>query len=173
MQRKPKLYLFLGYPGAGKTTVSKIISEASGAVHLWADVERHKMFEEPTHSKEESDQLYKYLNNKADQLLSEGKDVVFDTNFNFYEDRQKLREIAEKNNAETILIWITTPEDIARSRAVNTHTSRNLYEMSMTNEQFNNIVKKLEPPRENQQTVRIDCSDVNPASVKQILGLQS
>ena len=59
---KPTLYLLIGYPGAGKTTVAGIISEQKGAVHLMADAERHKRFPNPTHSAEESLQLYDELN---------------------------------------------------------------------------------------------------------------
>jgi len=91
---KPKLYLLIGYPGAGKTTISKLIASTTGATHLWADVERHKLFGKPTHSQAESLKLYDYLNQEAEKLLAAGHSVVFDTNFNFHDDRQKLREIA-------------------------------------------------------------------------------
>jgi predicted kinase len=166
------LYLFVGYPGAGKTTVAKIIADNTHAVHLWADVERHNMFSQPTHSNQESHQLYENLNEKADQLLGAGKSVVFDTNFNYQADRQKLRAIAAKNRARTVLIWITTPVEVARSRAVTAHQTRNLYPINMSEEEFNEIVSKLEPPTEAEQAVKIDCSDVNPESVISILGLK-
>jgi predicted kinase len=73
----PTLYLMLGYPGAGKTTISKEITKRTGAVHLWADHERRAMFSEPCHSKAESDELYAALNTRTDQLLGEGSSVVF------------------------------------------------------------------------------------------------
>jgi predicted kinase len=166
---KPKLYLLIGYPGAGKTTASKIIAETTGAVHLWADRERHRMFDQPTHSQPESMQLYDELNHQAEQLLAAGRSVVFDTNFNFYADRQKLREIADRQGAETVVVWITVPEAAAKARAVNTLDSRNGYQMSMSEEQFDAIVSKLEPPREDEKVIKIDGAKFDKETVIALL----
>jgi len=88
--------------------------------------------------------------------LAAGKSVVYDTNFNFFADRQKMRDIATRNGAETVLLWITLPKQIAKQRAVNSGRSRNGYEVSMTDEQFESIVAKLEPPSENEKYIKID-----------------
>lgn len=171
MSKKPQLYIFVGAPGAGKTTIAQAVAEATGAKHLWADVERHKLFKNPTHSKEESNQLYEQLNNAADYLLKQGRSVVYDTNFNFYIDRQLMREIAAKHQAETVVIWVTTPDEIARQRAVGENIMRNGYPMSMTDEQFNSIVDKLEPPRKNEKVIKIDATRLDKASALKLLGI--
>lgn len=167
--KQPTLYLFIGYPGAGKTTISKIIAEATGAAHLWADVERHKLFKRPTHSQAESVQLYDHLNRQAEALLAGGQDVVFDTNFNFRADRKKMAEIAARNGAAVKLIWITISKDVAKSRAVNLPNSRNGYEMGMTGEQFDAIVAKLEPPAEDEKFIKIDGTKLDRKTVLALL----
>lgn len=168
---KPRLYLFVGYPGAGKTTISKYISDNTGAKHIWADVERHKLFPEPTHSKEESDELYARLNAATDYLLEQGKSVVFDTNFNHKADRDKLREIAEKNGAETVIVWVDTPIDVAKERAVFSHQCRNLYDVIMSEEQFDTIASKLEPPEKEEKAIVIDGTDTNDKILSEKLKL--
>ncbi len=168
---RPKLYLFIGAPGAGKTTTATIIAKTTGATHLWADNERHKLFTHPTHSQAESSYLYEKLNADAEQLLAAGKSVVFDTNFNFYSDRQKLAEIAERYNAETIIVWMTTPLDICRERSVGSHERRNGYAVHMTDEQFNAIVAKLEPPTDSETVIQVDGSKVDKHHVVELLGL--
>jgi len=169
--QQPTLYLFIGAPGSGKTTTAQIIAETTGAVHIWADAERHKLFPHPSHSREESDLLYTKLNIEAEQLLAAGRSVVFDTNFNFYADRHKLDAIAKRHHADTLIIWMTTPTDIARTRSVGTHENRNGYTMHMTNDQFDAIVAKLEPPREDEKTVQIDGSQLEQQKVVERLHL--
>lgn len=169
---KARLYLFVGFPGAGKTTVANLIADCSGAVHLWADQERQAMFETVTHSKQESDELYDKLNQRADELLAAGKSVVFDTNFNYLKDRQYLCSIAAKNNAEVTVIWMQTPIEIARDRALHEHhRDRNGYDQTMTAEEFERLTNHVEPPSDNENFITIDGTDIDTEAVKRQLGL--
>lgn len=159
------LYLLVGYPGSGKTTVSRIIHDQTGAVHIWADRERRLMFGKPTHSPEESRALYNHLNHLTDTLLSEGKSVIFDTNFNYYKDRQHLRDIALKNNAKTLVVWITTPKETAKVRAVHEQKLRNYYEYVLPEDDFERIAGHLEAPHDDEHPVKIDGTTISPETV--------
>lgn len=160
----------VGYPGAGKTTVARWIAEHTGAVHLWADVERNKLFASPTHSESESGRLYQFLNKQTDRLLGEGKSVVFDTNFNHHADRQLLRGIAERHGIETTVIWVATPVELAKQRAVHSQVVRNNYDFAMTAEQFDAIAAKLEPPRpEDEKIIKIDGTKLDVEAVIRLI----
>lgn len=163
------LYLMMGYPGAGKTTVARWIAERTGAVHLWADVERHKMFAAPTHSQTESRQLYDELNHQAERLLAAGRSVVFDTSFNHYADRQLLRDIAEKYGARTLIVWVATAADTSRDRAVHAQVVRNGYNFAMSGQQFDAIAGKLEPPRADEKIIKIDGTKLDADAVIRLL----
>ncbi len=158
---KPTLYIFVGYPGAGKTTIAKLIETRTGAIHLWADRVRQEMFDTPSHSRHESRQLYDKLNAETAAWLQQGQSVIFDTNFNFYEDRQLLRAIAKENGASTVLIWVTTPEDIAKNRAVEKsdgETTRIYGNMTATD--FARMAGNLQPPRDDEQALKIDATNL-------------
>ncbi len=169
---KPTLYLFVGHPGAGKTTIAQLIAKRTGAVHLWADRIRSELFENPTHSRQESKVLYDKLNAETAAWLKMGKSVVFDTNFNFYDDRQLLRQIADNNGAQTVLVWVTTPKDVSRKRAVTMSDSRptRLFG-NMPLSDFERMAGNLQPPRSEERAITIDGSDLQDNTVYQALGI--
>lgn len=166
---QPTLFLLVGYPGSGKTTTSKYIRELTGAEHIWADRERRTMFSTPTHTHEESRQLYNHLNEVTDRLLAEGKSVIFDTNFNFYKDRQHLRDIAATHNAKTVVVWITTPKETAKQRAVHERTLRNFYEYILPEEDFERLSNHLEQPHDDERPIKLDGTHISLEIVQQAL----
>jgi predicted kinase len=170
--KRPTLYLMVGYPGSGKTTTSHIIHDLTGAEHIWADHERHDMFPNPTHDKDESHKLYKVLNQRADELLSKGRSVIFDTNFNFRRDRDHLRAIARRNGALTKLIWIRIAKEVALERTQSDHhATRNKYDDIMPVESFERMTSHLEPPEADEKPIELDGANITPGYVAQKLGL--
>jgi predicted kinase len=170
--KRATLFLLVGFPGSGKTTTSTIIHDLTGAVHIWADYERRAMFGEPTHSAVESRKLYDHLNKSTELLLADGQSVIFDTNFNFRKDRDMLRTIAAKYNAETKLVWIKLNKSTARKRALShEHAASNSYEDTMTAKDFERITSHLEPPAKDENPIVLDGTKITPVYVAQALQL--
>lgn len=169
---RPTLYLMVGYPGSGKTTTSIALQKLTGATHIWADRERRAMFTHPTHSRSESHQLYGELNKRADELLSEGRSVIFDTNFNYRRDRDHLRRIAESRGAACKLIWIKVEKDIARRRATADSASqitRVLGDIPLSD--FERMTGNLQPPDPDEDPIILDGTKISPAYIAEKLGL--
>lgn len=167
--RQPTLYLMLGFPGAGKTTTAKIIHELTGAEHLWADHIRREMFGTPKYTSLENTQLYEHMNNMTEKLLADGKDIVFDTNFNFFKDRKRLSEMAINYGGRAIVVWVTTPRDVARERATDGggHHTRVLGDMPV--EVFERMSNNLEKPRPNEDVIEVDGTRVTTDYIADLL----
>lgn len=167
----PTLYLMLGYPGSGKTTTSKVIHELTGAVHLWADHIRRERFGTPTYTHKENLDLYNHMNELTSELLAAGNSVIFDTNFNFYKDREHLRDIAEAHNADCKLIWVNTPKAIAKQRATNgahIHKTRVLGDMPA--KVFERMSNQLEEPHDDEPYIAVDGTKVSREYIQKLLG---
>ncbi|HEV7453868.1 MAG TPA: ATP-binding protein [Candidatus Saccharimonadales bacterium] len=163
---KPTLFLMLGYPGAGKTTASRIIHKLTGAEHLWADRERKKMFTDPAYTHAENLELYDQLNKDTAALLGAGKSVIFDTNFNFYKDRERLRDIGGQHGAHTVVVWVTVPKDIARERATkDAHMQDTRVLGDMPVEHFERMSSNLQEPRNSEDFIHLDGTRIDMPTV--------
>lgn len=161
----------MGYPGAGKTTTAKIIHELTGAEHVSSDLTRLKLFPQPSFSQNEHDQLYRHIDREIENLLSEGKDVIYDANLNRYRHRQEKYTICQRTNANPILIWVQTPKELAKSRVLDPGRVHLVPHNESAHEMFDRISKIIEPPRPNEPHLTVDGTKVSPEYVSGILGL--
>jgi predicted kinase len=172
MTTKPILYLFIGYPGAGKTSIAKLIADETTAQHLWADHVRKQMFASPTYSAAENQQLYDVLNQQTEDLLHAGKSVIFDTAFNFRSDRERLYVIAEKTQATVVTIWVNTPRAIAAHRAVHdSYGKETRIYGNMSQQDFDRMADNLQEPTPEEQAIKVDGTDVDSQPPADLLAL--
>jgi predicted kinase len=166
----PTLYLLVGYPGAGKTTASRALHELTDAVHLWADQERNERFAHPNYGHSENTELYNYMNEETARLLASGQSVIFDTNFNFFEDRQKLRSIAQKAGAQTALLWVQAPLDVAKQRATSdAHLQDSRVLGNMSEADFERLSGHMEEPRAEENPLILDGTKISRDYLSSVL----
>lgn len=162
----------VGLPGAGKTTAALAITDVTGAEHLWADEHRRTRFGQPRFDLQESHDLYTDLNQQTADLLAAGKSVVFDTAFNHYVDRHKLRTIASSQHAKTVVVWVQTSAELARKRATSDADKQDTRILGdMSHEHFDTLSNKLEEPQADELTVVLDGTKITPEYIRQALGL--
>lgn len=167
-----KLYLMMGYPGAGKTTTAKIIHELTGAVHICSDEMRLKFFPHPSFSDAEHNSLYRHLDKQTQELLTEGKDVIYDANLNRYRHRKEKYIICERLGAQPVLMWLQTPRELAKVRAAQSSRSHLWPHGESSQEMFERITRSIEDPHPTENYIQIDGTKVTADYVRQKLGLQ-
>lgn len=168
----PTLYLMLGYPGAGKTTVSEMISEVTGALHLNSDQFRLNMFKKPLDiSETEHENMYRMLDHMTEQALRSGKSVIYDANLNRYEHRQEKYDICKRTGATPKLIWVRTDPEEARKRAT-VEASRHLQHRPFGNMEpktFERLISQLEPPKSSEPLITINGDHISEESVRKAI----
>lgn len=168
---KPTLYLMLGYPGAGKTTAAEHIARLTGAELLSSDKIRLELFPQPSFSADEHTQLYKEIDKRTQELLSNGKSVIYDANLNRHVHRQEKYHICETTGATPVLIWRKTPRAVAKTRAEDDSRHLLIPPGETADEMFERIANIIEAPLPDEHPIILEGEDVTESDIKQALGL--
>lgn len=171
---KPTLYLMLGYPGAGKSTAAGIIHSMTGAVYLESDALRCRLFPDQARTQEEHrhiyNTVYETLNYFTELLLRDGISVIYDANLNRTIHRQEKYDIATRTQAIPKLLWVQTPREVAKVRAM--HESRlHLAPQDETlSLMFDRIADIIEPPTPDEHPLILDGTKPFAEQLERILG---
>jgi predicted kinase len=77
----PKLLIFCGIPGTGKSTIAKLVgARLEGTVHIQTDAVR-SMISNPTYTNEESEFVYSVCTTMAREALQRGYNAILDGTF--------------------------------------------------------------------------------------------
>ena len=167
------LHLIMGLPGAGKSTLARIITELTDATLLSSDDMRKALFVKPCFSQEEHDRLYGIIDHNLEHLLECGIDVVYDANLNRYIHRKEKYDFAKKHGANTVLWWVTTKKDLSKKRRVEEQDAILLPKDETSEEMFDRIADILEEPTDSENVIKIDGTDIQKDTVQSLLRQQT
>lgn len=152
---QPTIIYFLGMPGVGKSYVARQISELLGAAHVSSDRLRYELFAEPRFDKGEHMVVTRLMDYMTEEFLGIGRSVIYDISVSRLQDRRELRELARKNNAKELLVWMQTDIDSAWARAQNVDRRKvdDKYRAPMNRQIFEQYVRLLQNPQHEQYLV--------------------
>lgn len=166
---QPTLFMMFGYPGAGKTSTAALLHELTGAEHLSSDALRLELFPQPTYSQDEHDAVYKELDKRAEELLKQGKSVIYDANLNRYKHRLEKYEICERTGAKPVLLWVQAPKELARERAVMRGHHHLVPKDETFESMFDRITSVIEEPQEDEPLYTISGNPLNKQEITELL----
>lgn len=146
---KPVLISLYGFPGAGKSYVSRNLSSALEAAHVSADRIRSELFEQPRYDQQENAVITHLMNYMSDEFLSAGVSVIYDTNAMRIAQRRNLRMLANKHKAEHVLIWLQIDADSAFNRTQNRdrRTADDRYAAPQSRQSFDGALSGMQNPQ--------------------------
>jgi predicted kinase len=154
----PILLLVIGYPGAGKSNMSRQLAEGLGFAWVHGNRLRYELFNEPTFAKQEES----VVNNLAEYLLTEmlrtKGHIVFDGNTNTQVARQRLASLGKKAGYKVVTVWVQTDMDTAFARSSKRSPSKqkdDTYASKLTRDIFDRMAAQLAKPLPTEQCVVI------------------
>ena len=141
--------MLYGYPGAGKTHFASELSKAMEAAHVQGDRIRSELFESPQYTKQEDEIVAHLMEYMAEEFMSAGVSVIFDTNATRVVQRRTLRDIARKMKGKSLIVWLQTDQESAMARIAGRDRRRNddKFARPYTKDAFKLVVGSMQKPQ--------------------------
>jgi aminoglycoside phosphotransferase family enzyme/predicted kinase len=126
----PQLIILYGFTGSGKSTIAQSLLEQHDAIHLQADAERKRIFNQSLYTDTTADlhqgiysaahteKVYQHLLEMTNYILAAGYTAIVDATFLAQPHRQLFQNLAQEKKVEFQIIHCTAPEAILRQRIV-------------------------------------------------------
>jgi len=152
---KPLFIMLYGFPGAGKTYFARQLCEHLQAAHVQADRMRAELFENPRYDQQENTVIAQLTSYMANEFLSAGISVVYDTNAMRSGQRHAMREMARRLHAQPLLVWFQIDLESSFTRSVKRDRRKadDKYAMPMDRSTFENIVGHMQNPGLNEEYI--------------------
>jgi predicted kinase len=149
----PSLVVVCGLSFGGKTTLGSALARRFNYEMVDVDLTKVRLygvrFEENALDQKAWNGIYDETDREIAQYLRAGASVV-DASRNFRrEERSHARRIAALNGADLLLIYIDTPEHVARKRLLANRQRPERVDWGDTS--FDEIVQAMEPPGEDEK----------------------
>lgn len=145
---KPVLICLYGYPGSGKSYLGRNLTDYLQAANISADRIRSELFAKPRYDNQENAIVLNLMNYMSEEFLNAGVSVVYDINASRKAGRHKLRELADKNKAAYLLVWIQidTESAYARTQRRDRRTLDDKNAQPQNRETFNQQLSNMQNP---------------------------
>lgn len=107
---KAALVLLMGFPGAGKSHVARLLGARLGAAHVASDHLRSQLFVAASYAPEENQAVFRIVDGLVERLLEEGQRVIVDATHLRASARASSLAIAERRGIPVSLVLVVADE---------------------------------------------------------------
>lgn len=158
---EPVVLMLCGTPFSGKSTLARALAERFELAHIEIDqvhVERGVLAHERGHL-DDRDWLtaFQISYRRLIRLLDQGRSVVWDATSYYRAQRDRVRRVAGEHGARVALIYLDTPEEMARARIERNRVVRSRWDIP--DDAFTSLSLALEPPTADEDPIRFAPED--------------
>ncbi len=152
---KPVLICLYGFPGSGKSYVARNLAVDLSLAQVSADRIRSELFNQPRYDNQENAIVAHLMNYMTEEFLSAGVSAIYDTNVSRAAQRRRLRELAHKNRAAYLLVWIQVDLESAfvRTQRRDRRTSDDKYAAPQSRLTFDKQLTTMQNPQDEEYLV--------------------
>jgi uncharacterized protein len=138
---RPVLIAMHGFSGSGKTSLSQIMVSRLPAIRVRSDIERKRVYKleetegsgagvgEGIYEPQARTNIYESLANAAEVSLRLGQNVIVDASFLLHDDRQHFRNLAQRLDADFLIVDSSAePDELRRRVQLRQHDARDASE---------------------------------------------
>jgi predicted kinase len=168
---KPSLIMLYGYPGSGKTTFAKNLSEEIKYAHLDVDRLLGETAKSNRLSYKEAAAMMTYL---ANEFIKAGVGVILDFDMPKAADRHRIKMFAKKYKLKHIIVWLQIDVETAQHRATSRdkRKSGDKFSKIYSKESFRAFVNTMQNPTDDDTIVisgKHNFNSQKPIIIKKLL----
>ncbi|MCP4393948.1 MAG: ATP-binding protein [Alphaproteobacteria bacterium] len=155
----PKLYITHGFTGSGKSTFARKFCNENKIIKLSHDEVMITVFgNNPPMDKFQkmNKSISTVIENLASEILQKGYDVLLDIAGFKRESRDAWKQVADRNNAEFVILHVKVSKDVALQRTLKRTESEQGDAFFINENGFNVINSRLEPLGDDEAAIVID-----------------
>jgi predicted kinase len=159
----PALVVVSGLPGSGKSYFCRRLVSRHPIAVLESDALRIALFQQPTHSPDESRRLFAATHHVIDRLLTSGRSVLLDATNLREVHRRDLYEISDRRGAKLVLVSLRAPAAVVEERLAARARRADPADMSEAGPEVYERMRAQDEPIERPHIVVDTSADIEPA----------
>jgi len=114
---KPAAIILIGFPGAGKTTLTNSLAKTFPLALVSDEVMAHFLFpSQPTFLRHSQKEFLELAAKTIEKLILRGVSCIYDSNVKFKQDRSIIKQIVEASGGKYILVYLKISKEQALER---------------------------------------------------------